>query len=72
LDWINSNSYDDQIDYLLFGRDSLHEIIDELTAGEAANTSDSEAIQRLVSDLKNSYRPHARFRTNLAETDTKA
>ena len=23
LDWINSNAYDDQLDYILFGRDNI-------------------------------------------------
>jgi hypothetical protein len=52
LDWVNSGTYDDQVEYILFGRDNIYDLIDELTETEPPDTTDSEAMQRLVSDLR--------------------
>jgi Domain of unknown function (DUF4145) len=65
LDWINSGAYDDQFDYILFGRDNIHELIDELADREPTNPDDT-AIHELVSDLRvNAGRTLAAEKTSL-------
>lgn len=51
LEWIDSGRYDDCEDYIIFGRDDVYEIIEELT-GESKSDPDVEVLQKLKSHLR--------------------
>lgn len=51
LEWFNSGVYDDQTDYILFGRNDVYEIIEELT-GDTEHDRDVEILERLKSHLR--------------------
>src|SRR5579859_6303553 len=66
LDWINSGYYDAGDDYILFGRESIYDLVDDLTQREQEHNTDRRALQELVSDIKiHSGRDFAAERTSL-------
>jgi hypothetical protein len=50
LDWINSGEYDEEADYILFGRSSIFDLIDEMAPGKSGEGSDVN-VTHFVSDL---------------------
>jgi hypothetical protein len=52
LDWINFESYQVGDDYILFGRDNIYDLIDELTQTGQDEKTGRKAIHELVSDFK--------------------
>ena len=68
LDCINSGEYDDQDDYMLFGRSDIYEVVDDLTDRDAAHNPDRQSLRELASDLKTHRgREHAARRTSLSK-----
>jgi hypothetical protein len=69
LDCINANDYDDQGDYLIFGKE-LNEIMDEagFPEGEIQRDPDRAPLRQLVSDIRiQTGREHASRRTSLSK-----
>lgn len=66
LDWINSGCYETGDDYILFGRESAYDLIDDLTRRDQEPNPDRQALQELVSDVMiHSGRSLAASRTSL-------
>lgn len=51
FEWFNSGIYDDQKNYILFGRNDVYEIIEELT-GDSEHDPNVEILERLKSHLR--------------------